>query len=544
MFRNKQRSELKQYKKSADAEESRRKREEITVELRKSKRDEQLSTKRRMNAPQTAEAAQTAAQKLVALQEAQSTLANLQYFVNMLNSEERKSQYEAAVAFRKLLSIEDNPPIKEVIDAGIVPRLISLLQFNEPTLQFECAWSLTNIASGSSDQTQTVVRCGGVTAFTGLLHRSLSVDVREQAVWALGNIAGDSVAFRDMVLGSGALPMILAQCTPDAKNSMLRNVTWAISNLCRGTPPPPFDHVKQSLPVLFQLLQVADEEVLADACWALTYLSDDRGTQNLKIQAVLESGVLRHAINLMLHKSYQVKTPALRTIGNLVTGNDSQTQTVINHQALPALLSLLKNARKNIRKEACWAISNIAAGDHMQVTSLIQAGIFPALVDILDKDTWECKKEAAWAISNATSGGKDEHIRYLGEVGVVGPLCALLTYPDSKVQMMVMEGIDNILRVGKRDVEAGRSQENKFADDVELNKGLEALEELQMHDMAEIARKALKILTNYFPEEEEEPGADAELAPATSAGGATFTFGPAPPPAGGAGGMTDGGFQF
>ena len=38
---------------------------------------------------------------------------------------------------------------------------------------------------------------------------SPSEDVREQAAWALGNIAGDSVQCRDMVLGLGALPALL-----------------------------------------------------------------------------------------------------------------------------------------------------------------------------------------------------------------------------------------------------------------------------------------------------------------------------------------------
>lgn len=43
-----------------------------------------------------------------------------------------------------------------------------------------------------------------------LLH-SPSDDVREQAVWALGNIAGDSPDCRNLVLGAGALAPLLGQ---------------------------------------------------------------------------------------------------------------------------------------------------------------------------------------------------------------------------------------------------------------------------------------------------------------------------------------------
>lgn len=65
----------------------------------------------------------------------------------------------------------------------------------------------------------------------------------DQAVWALGNIAGDSPKCRDLVLGYGALVPLLAQFSDQAKLSMLRNATWTLSNFCRGKPQPQFEQV-------------------------------------------------------------------------------------------------------------------------------------------------------------------------------------------------------------------------------------------------------------------------------------------------------------
>ena len=85
---------------------------------------------------------------------------------------------------------------------------------------------------------------------------------------------------------------------PTLRLSLKRNAVWTLSNLCRGkNPPPAFEQVSPCLPLLARLLADPDAEVLADACWALGYLSDG---PNTKIQAVLDAGVCPRLAELLL----------------------------------------------------------------------------------------------------------------------------------------------------------------------------------------------------------------------------------------------------
>ena len=148
------------------------------------------------------------------------------------------------------------------------------------------------------------------------------------------------------------------------------------------------------------------------------------------------------------HQSPSVLVPALRTVGNIVTGDDMQTQIIINCGALPCLLNLLQTThKKSIKKEACWTLSNITAGTKDQIQAVLDAGIVPPLVHLLATAEFDIKKESAWAISNATSGGTREQIKYLVQAGCIRPLCDLLTCTDTRIVSIALEGLENILKV-------------------------------------------------------------------------------------------------
>ena len=186
-------------------------------------------------------------------------ILSIKEIVNGVSVDNEEKNYEATQSARKMLSRERNPPIDDVINvsidrynsleiytvtqSGILPRLVQFLsRDSNRKLQFEAAWALTNIASGASNQTRSVVEHGAVPSFVRLLSCGVP-EVVEQAIWALGNIAGDGPNFRDLVLGAGIVkPMMALTRDPNMVNKdtnqpsaqFLQNISWTMSNLCRN----------------------------------------------------------------------------------------------------------------------------------------------------------------------------------------------------------------------------------------------------------------------------------------------------------------------
>jgi Armadillo/beta-catenin-like repeat len=289
------------------------------------------------------------------------------------------------------------------------------------------------------------------------------------------------------------------------------------------------------LPVLYRLLHMTDADVLSYICWCLSYLCDGPASH---IAAVVTTppdrlskkhpvgGLVPRLVELLLHPSWRVTKPALRTIGNIVcaecpddgvgsgSGNMNNnsavttdyTEVILDCNAVPRLKELITHSNREIQKEAAWTLSNIAAGTIDQIQAVIDSGAIPPLVNLVrDKNTdQEVRSEACWVVLNATSCGSDSQIELLVDEGCVSVLGVLLSEPS--MVMMALEGLERVLQVEEtREMIRKEQIENGEIEDDETNRtpvlvsaSLIELARESHHNSSAVTKRADKIWKQHF----------------------------------------------
>jgi importin subunit alpha-1 len=496
------------FKKGICLDSNRRRREENSIKLRKDSKVEGLAKRRNIDQTESF-------QPQANFEEDES----FQKLFRDLLSADSECQTHALRAFRRLLSAEHKPPVAKCIELGVVPIFVKFLENdNNAEQQFEAAWgkkassfniifysdfslfifaALTNIAS--TDKTSVVVECQAVPKLVKLL-MSPNAELREQCAWCLGNIAGDGPHLRDYILSENALQPLLLNITQASSISVLRNCTWALSNFCRGKPQPEVEKLREAIPILSQLIiHEYDLEAMVDATWAFSYLSDG---DDRRIQLIIDAGLVPALIKMMASNNANAIIPALRTVGNIVSGNDQQTQLVLDSHGLIPIAQLLMHPKKSIRKEACWVLSNIAAGTPAQLNCIYNVPeLIPKVLHQLSTSTeWDVRKEAAWVICNMITSSAQPRLIHLIELGVLQPLCDLLSVGEAKIILLALDALEALLKTTNQ-----VSNENtNCVILIEEIGGVEGLEKLQEHENTKVYERAVEILENYFNVEEEE----------------------------------------
>lgn len=419
-------------------------------------------------------------------------LSKFQEIINAFRSQDIKQKYGGLVGIRKLLSLPTSP-IQELIDIGVIPELIALLDNSPAEFQYEALWCLTNIASGTSDQANSIVVKGGVPKIVKLMDSSIE-ELKIQATWIIGNLASDSPRIRDSLIREKVFDKLLTILASTNQPQLIKQCNWAVSSFFRVKPIPSYELVKKSIKMIARALVMLpkDTEFLSDACYMLSFM-----TEHYKdtIKDLLELEVIPNIIKCLDIEVQYIQLSCLRVVGNIASGNANQTQRLIEWNVLDYLKKTIFNQKKNIRKESAWIISNIAAGTQKQIETLISQNFLPILDQAIQKDEQEIKKECIWAVCNLTSVENPKYIKKILEQGILRIICNCLKMEDAKYLAVCLEAFTNLLAFGKKSSPDGP---NPIVVEVEKMGMCDVLEKLQYHPVEIVYEKTLKLLEAFF----------------------------------------------
>ena len=426
-----------------------------------------------------------------------------------------------------------------------VPIVISLLSSPNKSVMEQSAWILGSIASGgletNSPPSLTCVASAASTAMKSGNDNVVAIENNDDEKESRKD-KSTTLTARDAILAAGTLPALLECLDSNPDNVELHRVgVWCLSSLIEGryssNATGGSSNVERKfygedidivalLPTLRRLVNMEDWEVLTFACWALSHVCDGPPSN---INAVLYSetptkskstgffdpakGLVPRLIELLLHPYPKVVKPALRTIGNVVCAECTETQdasipdyteVILDLNAVPYLRDLVCHENREIQKEACWTLSNIAAGTISQIQAVIDSGVILPLVELVsDPNTdKEVRSEACWVVLNATSCGSDEQIETLVEEGCVNVLGVLLAEPS--MIMMSMEGLERVLQTeeakdavdlkANNDTSVGLAQRPVIVICAKLINGVMELN----HSSSAAAKRARRIWDSHF----------------------------------------------
>lgn len=392
------------------------------------------------------------------------SLEDLPELLKAMKSRGKNNHLLAAQGFRKLLNINPNPPIQDIIDAGVILYLIDWIQkFDFPQLQQESAWAIMNISLGGHHQCKIIVEKGCIPFIIQMLN-STNEKVLEQAVWTLGNLGADSAYCRDMILQSQGLPSLINFFKKATKDSDADIAIWAISNLCRSEPLPLYEIIKDAMPILAESVKnQKNQKILIDCLWALSHLSE--GSEE-KVDDLITTGVVPIIMQLLSHRLSKIHLPAIRIIGNVAYGNENQAQLIFNLGGAEKLCSLLTSAKNAAKREIVWCISNMCSGNIQQLDRLLDANIIPLLITCTNHSNIKIKQELVWVYYNIVVRHNFHRIMRCVEGGILQSLFSLIGTRNVDIKRKALETLIEILKLGKENSTQIRNL-NEFANSLE-----------------------------------------------------------------------------
>ncbi len=127
----------------------------------------------------------------------------------------------------------DDERIQAVAEAGLIPRLIELMRFDNLSIFTPALRAVGNIVTGTEEQTQAALDMGCLAAVHDIMKNSSDSNVLKECCWTISNITAGTNSQIQLVLESGIVPLLL-RLMKEGDFDVRKEVVWVVTNAISG----------------------------------------------------------------------------------------------------------------------------------------------------------------------------------------------------------------------------------------------------------------------------------------------------------------------
>lgn len=423
--------------------------------------------------------------------------ARLDEFLSAVESKEISKQHFGMIGLRKILTEYSNWVIQYVIDRNVLSTILGLLSSEHLHLRLEAAWCIANLSNGTSAQTACIVRKNGLPLLLEV-SQSPFPQIAEQAVWALGNIIGDSPEFRQLALRIGIVTLLASRFS-NSELALKKIVLWVFASLCKQrAPKEPLKELEPALKVLVQgivdgLPETSEE--IEDTVEALARMVCKKTLDSLINPPLFAKLKEYFDASLAGKLPPAVANHCNAIFGSEASGEAKHVDLLLDAGLLDSFAQALQNDSELWASEVCWILSNIALSDERQVAKLLERkALMQGVLALIASNGEDKSSEALWVVCNLCKVKNSILLNQIFELGLLNIFHIILKDNVEQKCSLVLEALTFLLEYFQN---LG-PEENRLTKQL-VDFGIaDLIESKQFDPSTNIYLKANLILKKYF----------------------------------------------
>jgi vacuolar protein 8 len=270
-------------------------------------------------------------------------------------------QRNATGALLNMTHSDDNR--QQLVSAGAIPVLVSLLSSSDTDVQYYCTTALSNIAVDSTNRKRLAQTETKLVQSLVHLMKGQAPKVQCQAALALRNLASDEKYQLEIVRAGG-------------------------------------------LPPLLDLLRSSYLPLILSAVACIRNIS----IHPMNESPIIDAGFLRPLVDLLgSTDNEEIQCHAISTLRNLAASSDRNKQLVLQAGAVQKCKELVLEVPLSVQSEMTAAIAVLALSDELK-PQLLELGVFDVLIPLTESESIEVQGNSAAALGNLSSKGMSPNI--------------------------------------------------------------------------------------------------------------------------------------